>query len=126
MHIISDIAIVVMFLLVLGILACWYELGFGIDAGCQNPLTIFTSKYSDKTFNQMMETIFTAKNFKLDTFEVSGGGWTVWIGNKYYGFKHYPTTAVGWRDAKTKTGDYSYFQKRRFFKRLRNVMENMV
>lgn len=105
------------FVVVVGLfgLLAFYEIFFGIQYGCENPITIWKSQISDKDFNKYLDEMFSDPRIERSNYEVLGGGHLVWIANKYYAFRF---DDYG-------SSDISFLQKRRFFKRFNKEIEKI-
>lgn len=84
---------------------CVYCLMFGIEAGCMNPVSVFKGVWTDVEFDQMLDRLFSADDFRFDEYNVRGCGIRVWVAN---GYSHLSFNGIM---------GHSYLQKRRFFRR---------
>lgn len=92
----------------LGLVVCSYQLAFGIKYGCMRFTNIWLSKVPDKKFDAWVNEMFSDPDVEQDCFSIQGGSHYAWVSNRYFGFS--------FDDYHSE--DFSYFQKKRFFKRL--------
>lgn len=93
-----------------------YQMVFGVWAGCQNPIRIFKGMVTDQVFDRWTHMVFT-RNPNVNQFRVISDSccdqhsYYIWVANGYCAF------SVNGSD------DFSFFQKRRFFRRLKAYRE---
>ena len=109
------IKIFILFVLTLIFFFCFFQAFIGVSIGVTSPIGIWRSKIPNQIFDKWLEELFNDPNIEMDDYCVIGGGHEVWYINGYCGFSfNY-----------FKSHEISYFQKRKFFKRLNIYMHKI-